>query len=413
MKQGIAIIGAGHAGSQAAASLRQVGYDGPVYLFSDEPQIPYHKPPLSKGFLDDVEMKPQLLRAEQFYRDNAIELALGTKVHAIDRHATRLKLDRANWLSVDRIILATGARARGLPTPEAALDGAFSLRTLSDAEKLRHAARNASNVVVVGGGFIGLEVAATLAAQGKRVTVIEAADRLLGRAVSEIVSRYIRRYLEGFGIEIRTSARIGEIKVTGSHISEVKTADGLYLTADVLLVGIGAEPAIELAVNIGVACDNGITVDAQLRASRSDIFAIGDCAYFPHLQTRRLLRLESVQNATDQARHVAKAILGCSNAYRETAWFWSDQAAIKLQIAGVAFDDDQQVISGKPDNDSFSVFRFKGERLLSVESVNSPAEHMVARRMIALDCSPSAEEIKAGVPRLKQILAARQLSINE
>ena len=180
-----------------------------------------------------------------------------------------------------------------------------------------------------------------------------------------------------------------------------------------LLVGIGAEPAIELAVNIGVACDNGITVDAQLRASRSDIFAIGDCAYFPHLQTRRLLRLESVQNATDQARHVAKAILGCSNAYRETAWFWSDQAAIKLQIAGVAFDDDQQMISGKPDNDSFSVFRFKGERLLSVESVNSPAEHMVARRMIALDCSPSAEEIKAGVPRLKQILAARQLSINE
>lgn len=406
MTKGVVIVGAGHGGAQAAASLRQEGYDGPVTLVSDETDVPYHRPPLSKAFLKTADIEPQILRSESFYRDHTIELRLGVRVAAIDPVGRSIAFDRGGELSFDHLILATGARPRRLDVPGAGLEGVFYLRSARDARALRDAVAGAGTVVVVGGGFIGLEAAASLAALGKTVTVVEAAARLLGRAVAPAVSAHATALQAELGNRVVTSTGVERVLGDGK-VSAIVTSAGETLAADLVIVGIGAEPNTELAARAGLACDNGIVVDASLQTSRPTVHAIGDCAAFDHWQAGRRLRLESVQNATDQARHIAGSILGRQADYREVPWFWSDQGPTKLQMAGLSIGADRQVLSGAPEDKAFSVYHFQGSRLLAVDSVNRPGEHMLGRKLLAAGFSPDEALIADGPQAIKEALMGR------
>lgn len=406
MKNGVVIVGAGHGGSQAAASLRQEGYDGPLTLISAETDIPYHKPPLSKAFLKTAGLGPQILRSESFYDDHAIELRLGVRAEALDPGRASVALDNGGSLPFDRLILATGALPRRLSVAGIDLPGVFYLRTADDARALREAIPEAEAVVVIGGGFIGLEAAASLAALGKMVTIIEAADRLLGRAVAPLISAHVVGLHKALGARIVTATGIDRIGGEGK-VSAVVTSAGERIPADLVIVGIGAEPNVELASRAGIACENGILVDGNLRTSHAGIYAIGDCAAFDHWQAKRRLRLESVQNATDQARHVAGAILGRNGGFREVPWFWSDQGASKLQMAGLAIGADRHVLSGDPGDEAFSVYHFRGARLLAVHSVNRPGDHMLGRKLLAAGFSPDDDLIAQGALAIKAALAGR------
>ncbi|WP_162230634.1 NAD(P)/FAD-dependent oxidoreductase [Nitratireductor soli] len=414
MDEHIIIIGAGHGGVQAATSLREEGYQGALTLVSADPELPYHKPPLSKTFLKAQDAAPQILKAQMFYDAQNIALRLGSTVASIDPTARTLTLEDGATLAWSKLLLATGARPRRLAVPGSELDGVFYLRECADARLLRERTAAAGDVVVIGGGFIGLEVAATMAMSGKRVTVVEAADRLLGRAVSAPVSSHMRAYHEGLGIRVLT--RTGVRQISGQDgdqdggVRAVVTDAGEAIPADAVLVGIGAEPDTRLAEAAGILCDNGIRVDAACRTSAPGIFAIGDCVSFPHQASGRVLRLESVQNATDQARCAAKAMLGRPADFDAVAWFWSDQGERKLQMAGLAFDIDRQVLSGDLDAGAFAVFLFSGERLVALETVNRPGEHMLGRRMLAAGFSPTDAQIAEGPAALKAALAAHGMS---
>lgn len=407
MAGGVVIIGAGHGGSQVGFSLRQEGYEGPIHLLSEETDLPYHKPPLSKTFLKASDQQAQILRADRAYADARIELCPGTTVAAIDRNARRLALSDGSALAYDRLVIATGASNRLLSLPGHDLHGIFSLRTLADAMALRSAMPAAGTIVVIGGGFIGLEAAATFAALGKSVTVIEVAPGILGRAVSPIVAAHVDAEYRKLGIRIVTRTALERLKGEAGRVRAVRLAGGETVPADLVLVGIGATPNDGLARQAGLACDNGIAVDGELRTSDPSIFAIGDVASFPHVHAGRRVRLESVQNASDHAKHVARVITGTSGDYREIPWFWSDQGPMKLQMTGLSFDADRFVTTGDPAANAFSVYHFRGAQLIAVDSLNRPGDHMLARKMLAAGISPSDEDLRAGAEHLKALVAGK------
>ena len=405
MEKGIAIIGAGHGGVQAAASLREGGYDGPLTLICDEPDLPYHKPPLSKAFLKTADHEPQILRPESFYTSHNIDLRLNTRIAAIETSTKKLEIKGGGTIDFGKLILATGTRSRLLPIAGHDLEGCFLLRSLQDATKLRDKVGRAQNVVVIGGGFIGLEVAATMAILGKQVTVLEAGERVLGRAVAPLISVYMTKVHQDLGIKVLLNARIERIDGVGK-VSGVVMKDGSRFAADLVLISVGAEPNVELAVAADIACNNGIVVGADLQSSYPDIYAIGDCALYRHWHAGRDVRLESVQNASDQAKLVARNILGAHDIYQDVPWFWSDQGSVKLQMTGLNFTSNRSIVHGVPEENSFSVYHFQDERLLSVDSVNRGADHMLGRRMIAAGFNPSAQQIAGGAAELKAALAA-------
>ena len=315
MKNGVVIVGAGHAGVQAAASLREEGYDGPVMLIGDENELPYHKPPLSKTFIKDAEAKPQPLRGEAFYTGSAIDFRPGIRIDRIDTAGRKLEHSRRRRAAFDRLILATGSRPRLLPLPGADLSGVLSLRSIADARLIRELSAQSEDVVILGGGFIGLEIAATLRAAGRNVTVVEAVDRLLGRAVAPVVASHVRQRLETIGVRILTGTTIARLEGENGHVSAAITSTGERLPARMVIVGIGAVPNVELAQAAGLTVANGIRVDQQMRTSVPDILAIGDAASYRHWSTGGDVRLESVQNATDQARLAARTITGHADGY--------------------------------------------------------------------------------------------------
>jgi 3-phenylpropionate/trans-cinnamate dioxygenase ferredoxin reductase subunit len=396
MSNGIVIVGAGHAGVQAAASLREEGYSGPVTLVGDENELPYHKPPLSKAFLKDAEAKPQVLRAEAFYKGADIGLRFGTRVAAIEPAGRQLAFTDGSRLPFDRLILATGSQPRRLPLPGADSQGVFSLRTVSDSRAIREYAAHAADVVVLGGGFIGLEIAATLASGGRRVTVVEAQDRLLGRAVAPFISAHVAGRLAAGGVRILTRTTVERIEQDGGKVAGVVTSAGERIAADMVLIGIGAVPTTDLAETAGLAIANGIRVDPQMRSSAGDILAIGDAVNFRHWQSGADVRLESVQNATDQARHAARTIVGHDEPYVAVPWFWSDIGDMKLQMVGLASGSDRTVVAGDAGENRFSIFHYRGPVLTAIESVNRPADHMLGRKMLAAGFSPAPDQAAAG-----------------
>ncbi len=392
---GVVIVGAGHGGSQLAVSLRQEGYEGPVMLIGDEPEYPYHRPPLSKAFLKGTEDSLQPLRGEAIYVNNAIDYRPGRRVERIDATARFCIVD-GEAIAFDKLVLATGAVPRRPALKGCDLDGVFALRTATDARRIKAAMATARNVVIVGGGFIGLEIAATMVAAGKGVTVLEIGERLLARAVSPVISKHVLARLAGAGVDVRFGTAAAEF--LGSRaVSAVRTQSGDEISADMVVVGIGADPDVALAVEAGIAVDGGIVVDAQMRTSAEGIFAIGDCVRFPHWQLDRLVRLESVQNATDQARHLAGVIVGKhQEPYTAVPWFWSDIADMKLQMVGLSMDADEHVVAGDPGEGAFAVYHFGQGRLIAIDSVNRPADHMLGRKMIAAGYTPATQEISDG-----------------
>ncbi|WP_421788899.1 NAD(P)/FAD-dependent oxidoreductase [Hyphobacterium sp.] len=379
MMEPIIIVGAGQAGVQLADSLRREGFDGPITLVGDENQPPYQRPPLSKAFLlDQIEEARLPLRPYAFYEQRNIIPRFGVRVTAIDRAAKTITLDTGETLSYARLALCLGTSVRIPPIPGADRPHVHVLRTLDDSLALKRAMADANSVAVIGGGFIGLEVAASARKLGKQVTVIEALDRVMKRAVSEPVSRFFEdlHRSEGAGLRLETlTARIDE--------ATLELSDGETIPADLVVLGTGVSPCDDLAVSAGLDCDNGIIVDEYCRTSDPDIVAAGDCANHPNFLTGERLRLESVQNAIDEAKIAAKTLTGTLDIYKAVPWFWSDQYDIKLQMAGLSMDTDESVMRGDPASGSFSIFYFKDGLVMAADSINAPADHMAARRILA------------------------------
>jgi 3-phenylpropionate/trans-cinnamate dioxygenase ferredoxin reductase component len=397
----VVVVGAGQAGVQVADSLRSGGHDGPVVLIGDEPDPPYQRPPLSKDFLTGSAPLP--LRGERFFSDRGIDHRAGVVVTAIDRARRTVALDSGDDVAYSHLVLATGAAPRALRVDGSDLSGVLPLRTLGDARAVRAALSSARRVAVVGAGFIGLEFAAAARKRAVDVTVFEAGDRVLGRAVSSETGRHLHQAHRDMGSELRVGEAPVGFEGAGGVLRAVVGPDGRSRPADVALVGIGVLPRTALAHEAGLVVDDGIVVDEYLRTSDPVIFAIGDCARFPAGPGGPLHRLESVQNATDQARHVALTILGAgSGPYVELPWFWSIQGEVRLQIAGVATLDDDAVVGGDPADGRFSVFRFRADRLVAVESVNRPADHAAARRVLAGADRPTLTQVADPVFRLKE-----------
>ncbi|MCO5063850.1 MAG: FAD-dependent oxidoreductase [Rhizobiaceae bacterium] len=407
MAKGVVIVGTGHAGVQAAASLREEGYEGPVILVGEENELPYHKPPLSKTFIKDDAAGPQILRAESFYTSHEIDLRLGRRITGIE--PGRLAVESGDALEFDHAILALGARPRILDLPGAEFGGIMSLRDIADARRIREAAHDAEDVVVLGGGFIGLEIAATLHTGGRRVTVVEAQPRVLGRGVAAIIGAHVHRRLEASGVRILTSTSIERIEGEARHASGVVTSSGERLPAQLVIVGIGVVPNVELAAAAGIAVGNGIKVDGAMRTSAEGILAIGDCVNFRHWMTGTEVRLESVQNATDQARRAAKTVLGHPGEYDAVPWFWSDIGDMKLQMVGLVGREDRHVIAGSQEDNRFAVFHFAGDHLTAIETVNRPADHMIGRRILATEFSPDFDVLTANPDGLKAAFAEWQM----
>lgn len=390
---GIVIVGAGHGGVQAAASLREEGYAGPITLVSEDAHAPYQRPPLSKAFIKgEATADSLILRGPAYYSEKGIDLRLGEAVTEIDCATQRAELASGASLAYDHLILATGAVARPAAFPGADLKGVFALRDIDDATRLKAGLEGAAHVVVIGAGFIGLEFAATAAAKGGEVQVVEVTPRVMGRAVSQTISDFYADAHRGFGVKLHLGVGVASIEGAEGRAVAVHLTDGRRLPADLVLVGIGILANERLAAAAGLAVENGVVVDEAMTTSDPHVSAIGDCCAHPNAYAGRRFRLESVQNATDQARVVARKLVGKEARYDALPWFWSDQGDLKLQIAGLNMDCDTFVTRGDPASRAFSVFGFSGGKLRVVESVNRAADHMIARRLIASGVALSPEE---------------------
>jgi len=385
----IAIIGAGQAGLQVAASLRELQHTGRIVLVGDEPHLPYQRPPLSKAYLLGEAQDAQLaLRPSAFFEKFGIELRSGRRALAIDRRRKLVGLDDDSVVEYDQLVLATGARNRPLPVPGADLQNVFYLRTLDESAALRTSMAAAKSVVVIGAGFIGLEFAAAAVKQGLAVTVLDVADRPMARALSRTMSSLFQREHEKLGVRLRFGAQVVRLVGEQGRVRAVETADGTQLHADLVVVGIGVIPNVELAAACELAVDDGIVVNEHLQTSDPQISAIGDvAAHVNHHAQGRRVRLESVQNASDQARCIAQRIVGKPAPYRAVPWFWSHQAHLKLQMAGLPSPGCEEVLRGAAGAASCSVFLFCSGGLVCVESLNRPADHMLARRLLAANAS--------------------------
>lgn len=380
--QKIVIVGTGHAGVELAVALRANQFAGEITLIGEETELPYQRPPLSKDFLKSDGKNPLLLKGEVVYPREKIDLKRGRRVVAIDRGAKTVQLDDGEVLAYDHLALALGARNRRLTIPGADHPAVLELRGLEDTRRILERLASLKRLAIIGGGFIGLEIAAGVRAKGVAVDIIEMTDRLMGRAVSKPVSEYFRRLHEGLGATLHFNAQAEAIEHTNAGV-RVRLKDGGEVKADAVLIAAGVVPNVELAADAGLAISNGIVVDELLSTSDPSISALGDCVSFPCRWADGTARLESVQNAVDQARAIARRLTGHPEAYADVPWFWSNQGPARLQIAGLIGEHDGTIVRGSMEDNKFSVFLYRGEKLLAVESVNSPADHLLARKLLA------------------------------
>ncbi|WP_293903670.1 FAD-dependent oxidoreductase [Phenylobacterium sp.] len=380
----VVILGAGHAGGTAAALLRQYGHAGPVTLVGEEPIAPYQRPPLSKAWLKgEADADSLALKPLEFYAEANIDFRPGVRATTLDRAAKTVSLSDGTTLAYDLLILATGARAIALPIPGAEFSGVMFLRTAADAEALKAAVGPGRQLAVVGGGYIGLEVAASGRALGAEVVVLEREDRLLARVACEPLSTFFRGYHEQHGVRFELGASVTGFVGEAGHVTGVTLADGRVIACDAVVVGVGAHPNDELAKAAGLETARGVVVDLDARSvSDPDIFAIGDVAHRPMPIYDRMFRMESVPNALEQAKQAASAIVGRPRPAGECPWQWSDQFDLKLQIAGYPFDADQVLLRGDPATAKFAVFHLKGNQVQAVEAINSPPEFMMGKILI-------------------------------
>jgi 3-phenylpropionate/trans-cinnamate dioxygenase ferredoxin reductase subunit len=376
----VVIVGAGHAGGSAAAFLRQFGFEGQITLIGEEPLAPYQRPPLSKAWLKgEADGESLLLRPESFYTQERIDLRLGARAARIDREAREIVLEDGERLAFDALILATGSTARKLPVPGADDPRVLELRNAADADRLKAALQPGRRIVIVGAGYVGLEVAASARALGCEAVVIEREPRVLARVATPELSAFFEAYHSSKGVEIVTGAQAASIE----DASTVRLEDGRAISGDIVLVGVGGAACEALAASAGLPCDGGILVDEACRTQDPVIWAIGDCARRPIDLYGQSLRLESVPNALESAKRAASAVAGRPLPAAEVPWFWSDQYELKLQIAGVGLSPDETVTRGDPATAQFAVFQLRHGCVQAVEAVNAPAEFMAGRQLIA------------------------------
>lgn len=385
----IVIVGAGQAGGDAAAALRMAGHQGPITLIGDEPQLPYSRPPLSKAFLlGQVEEEGLMLRTAESYRGHDIEILTGARVSSVNSAERNVVLEGGQTVPYDKLILATGGRPRSLPNPE--LSGArnvFTLRSIRDASLIRQRLNQVTRMVVIGGGYIGLEMASVARSLGVDVTLLEANPRLLSRVTSPVVSDFFHRLHQDEGVEILLNARIEKFETDDAgNFAALSLSDGTQIKADFLIAGIGLVPNTELASDIGLDVDNGIIVNEYLQTSNPDIYAIGDVARYPDQQHGGLSRLESVPNASAQARRVAANLAGDCLPYNSVPWFWSDQFDVKLQVVGLSRGYDELIVRRDPSKArTITVFYLKGGVVISADIANSPKDFAFAKKLVAAE----------------------------
>ena len=386
---GMVIIGAGHAAGQAAASLRQEKYEGPITIIGDEPHVPYQRPPLSKQYLSgEQEIDRVYLRPAKFYADKDVSLKLGCTATAIDREAKTVTTDDGESIGYDKLIISTGSRPRILNIEGSDLAGIHYLRTIADVDAIRAEMSAGKKLVIVGGGYIGLEVASVGVEQGLEVHVLEMEERILQRVTTPEMSAYYHQLHTSRGVHLHTSTGVTGFAGEG-QVAKVLCGDAGEFDADLVIVGIGIIPNIELAEAAGLECDNGIVVDDHCRTSDPDIYAAGDCTNHPNPLLDRRLRLESVPNAMEQARVCASNMLGGDKVYASIPWFWSDQYELKLQMVGFSADGDQQVVRGDMDANTFAVFYLNDGKVVAADAVNSAKEFMVCKQLIGKAVDPA------------------------
>ena len=382
----IVIVGAGQAAVQAVDALKRQGFAGRLVVVGEEREAPYQRPPLSKKFLaGELALERLALRPASFYAEARAELRLATRAEALDVVAHELTLDGGERLPYDRLLIATGAVPRRLPVPGSALEGVHVLRTVADVTKIRAGLGAGRRVVVAGGGYIGLEVAATCRGLGLEVDVLEMADRLMNRVVAPPVSAFYAAEHARAGVGIHLGTQVSGFVASAqdpSRVGAVETRDGRRFAADLVIVGVGVAPETALAESAGIELENGIRVDEQCRTSAPDVFAAGDCASHPSLRFARRVRLESVDNAFEQGKTAGANLLGQALVHDKVPWFWSDQFDLKLMIAGLNFDADRLLVRGDPASRSFACCYLRGTELLALDCVNSPKDYLAGKKLI-------------------------------
>jgi len=404
----IVIVGAGHGGAQAAIALRQQGFDGSILIVSDEAELPYERPPLSKEYLaGDKPFERLLIRPAAFWEERRVDFRLETRVTAVDAGEHRLTTEDGAVIGYGRLIWAAGGAPRRLGCPGHDLDGVHAIRTRRDVDALAAALPTTDRVVVVGGGYIGLEAAAVLTELGKQVVLIEALDRVLARVAGEALSRFFQRVHRARGVDVRLGVQVTAI--TGDDRGQatgVMLADGEHVAADQVIVGIGIVPAVEPLLAAGADGGNGVAVDAQCRTSLPDIFAIGDCAAHANgFAEGAVIRLESVQNANDQATVAAKAIMGGEDRYEAVTWFWSNQYDYRLQTVGLSVGHDMAVVRGVMASGSFSIVYLKRGRVIALDCVNMTRDYVQGRALVLAGAAVAPERLADTTIPLKEMLA--------
>jgi 3-phenylpropionate/trans-cinnamate dioxygenase ferredoxin reductase component len=415
MAAGALVIGASQAGLQVAVSLRDAGYADPITLVGAEPHAPYQRPPLSKAYLHgNAEVEQLWLRTPEFLAGQGITLITGEKVERVDLYSGgppgTATTDSGRVLDFDRLALTVGARPRRLTVPGADLDGVMYLRTADDATVLRELQSDAKSVVVIGGGFIGLEAAAAARAQGKSVTVVEAADRLIGRAVALVVSDFYRDAHARRGVDIRLDAQVVALGGAQNRVHSVELSDGTRIPADLVIVGIGIVPRTNLARQLDLEFAGGIVVDRYARTSNPNVVAAGDCTVQPHpLTGEGRVRIESVQNAISQAKTAAATLAGQCVPNDSVPWFWSDQFDLKLQIAGLSAGHDEYVIRGDVAGEAFSVLYYRNGVLLAVDAVNTPGDYMAVRKALTQGSTIHAQAAANSAVALRELIVPQAI----
>ncbi|MEM7408205.1 MAG: FAD-dependent oxidoreductase [Pseudomonadota bacterium] len=403
MSDRIVVVGAGHAAGQLVARLRAEKLTQEVVVIGDEPALPYQRPPLSKDYLaGDIGLDRVLMRAQKFYDDNNILVRSEERVTAVDRAAKQVTLASGDVLDYGHLVLATGTRARTLDLPGAGLDGIFCLRSLADADAIGAALKTVSNVVVVGGGYIGLEVAAVARKAGATVTVLEAMDRLLARTTSETMASRVAEIHTEHGVQLRYQTAVTGF-VGDAAVSGVTLGDGSEVPADLVVLGVGVLPNQELAQEAGLDVNDGIVVDARGATADPSIWAVGDCTRHPSRLYGREVRLESVHNAMSQSKIVAANIAGKAQDYDEVPWFWTDQFDFKLQSVGIPDDIDETIVRGSPADNAFTVFLLRNGCVIAAESMNAMRDHMECRKLAGAQTAVDTGKLAdPGVP-LKEV----------
>jgi 3-phenylpropionate/trans-cinnamate dioxygenase ferredoxin reductase component len=400
----VVIAGAGHAAGQLVASLKRQKFDGQIVLVGDEAYLPYQRPPLSKKFLSgDLAAERLYVKPPAFYDDPQIELRLETVITKVDCDSKTLETNSGDDVPYDKLILALGSRVRRLSIDGADLAGVHYLRSIDDVDGIRAEMQNRKNAVIIGAGYIGLEVAAVTRQLGLEVTVIEVADRVMGRVVSPEISDFYQIEHTSQGVRLRLSTGIKAF-CGKDRVQAVETDDGELIPADFVVVGVGILPNTELAIEAGLRVEDGIVVDNRCQTSDPSVYAVGDCTRHPNAIYDRQLRLESVHNALEQAKTAANNICGVETHYSEVPWFWSDQYDLKLQIAGLSTDYDDVIIRGNPADRSFACLYLKDSRLIATDAVNSPKEFVQSKALIASRMRISRDRLADSDIQLKDLL---------